>query len=161
MIFPLITLLQEVGFKKTVFSTKAIHQGLFVAKRFSCMYAASYPESCSWGSWVTTSDTSWAEEILLLCVKNGYLKKYSYITVSFDFLPSVNWFREIVFPMLLRERTLWLDITLFTVTSRVVAFYRSLFLTWYISGGGACLMYFRLSGKSSMDTSSTHVWVIF
>ena len=40
MIFPLITLLQEVGFKKTIFSTKAIHQGLSVAKRFSCMYAA-------------------------------------------------------------------------------------------------------------------------
>lgn len=69
------------------------------------MYAASYPESCSWGSWVTTSDTSWAEEILLLCVKNGYLKKYSYVTVSFDLLPSVNWFRETVFSKLLRERT--------------------------------------------------------
>ena len=45
MIFPLNnTVLQEVGFKKTIFSAKAIHQCLFVAKRFGCMYAASYPE---------------------------------------------------------------------------------------------------------------------
>ena len=90
--------------------------------------AASYPESCSWGSLVTTSDTLWAEEILLLCVKNGYLKKYSYIAVSFALLPSVNWFTEIVFSRLLHETThlTWYS---FPVTWRVVTSYCSLFST--------------------------------
>lgn len=169
MIFPLNnTVLQEVGFKKTVFSTKAIHQWLFIAKRFSCMYAASYPESCSWGRLVTTSDTLWAEEILLLCVRNGYLKKYSYITVSFAFLPSVNWFTETVFSRLLREDTsdliflyfLWhRELSLLTAASFRPSIFPEAVPVWYTSvflGGAA-----RIRLPHMFKWSLTHWLVCF
>ena len=86
-IFPLNnTVLQEVGFKKTVFSAKAIHQCVFVAKRLSCMYTASYPEKAMARNSSTLAwQIPWTEE-------PGRLQSMVSLRVRHDWVTSLSLF---------------------------------------------------------------------